>query len=71
MQFMNDNKYKPSWLGNSMITVDEIQVYEYKTTKDLLLVFVIKMIIYRMNFKPENLILETFSSFAGSIIQSL
>ena len=54
-----------------MITVDEIRVYEYKTTKDLLLVFVITMIIYRMNFKPENLILETFSSFAGSIIQSL
>ena len=52
-----------------MITVDEVQLYEYKTVKELLLV--IKMIIYRMNFKPENLILETFSSFAGSIIQSL
>ena len=52
-----------------MITVDEAQLYEYQTTKELLLV--IKMIIYRMNFKPENLILETFSSFAGSIIQSL
>ena len=54
-----------------MITVDEVQLYEYKTTRELLLVVVIKMIIYRMNFKPENLILETFSSFAGSIIQSL
>ena len=49
-----------------MITVDEIQVYEYKTTKDLLLVFVIKMIIYRMNFKPENLILEIFLHSLGA-----
>ena len=47
-----------------MITVDEAQLYEYKTTKELLLV--IKMIIYRMNFKPENLILEIFLHSLGA-----
>ena len=47
-----------------MITVDEVQLYEYKTKKELLLV--IKMIIYRMNFKPENLILETFLHSLGA-----
>ena len=47
-----------------MITVDEVQLYEYKTTKELLLV--IKMIIYRMNFKPENLILEIFLHSLGA-----